>query len=104
MTAIQGELREQLVGLLGDRIATGEVLISPSHFLAAIAEDYQVLTGSFVSEEVKSGLSSLLDEVNKSTPDLLLIPGIENWITKSVYGLMRKKSWGVTEVHEGGIS
>ena len=61
-----------------------------------------MLTGSFVSEEVKSGLSSLLDEVNKSTPDLLLIPGIENWITKSVYGLMRKKSWGVTEVHEGG--
>ena len=102
MTSIQGELRDQLIGLLGDRIATGEVLISPSHFLAAIAEDYQVLTGSFVSEEVKSGLSSLLDEVNKSTPELLLIPGIENWITKSVYGLMRKKSWGVTEVHEGG--
>jgi hypothetical protein len=102
LTSIQGELRDQLVGLLGDRMATGEVLISPAHFLAAIAEDYQVLTGNLVSEEVKSGLSSLLGEANKSTPELLLIPGIENWITKSVYGLMRKKSWGVTEVHEGG--
>ena len=102
LTAIQDELRERLLSLLGDRIATGEVLISPSHFLDAIAEDYQMLTGSAASEDAKNGLSSLLDEVNKSTPDLLLIPGIENWITKSVHALMRKKSWGVTEVHEGG--
>ena len=83
-------------------MATGEVLISPPHFLAATAEDYQVLTGSIVSDEVKGGLASMIGEVNESSPDILLIPGIENWITKSVYGLMRKKNWGVTEVHEGG--
>ena len=44
----------------------------------------------------------MIGEVNESSPDILLIPGIENWITKSVYGLMRKKNWGVTKVHEGG--
>jgi len=44
----------------------------------------------------------MIGEVNESSPDILLIPGIENWITKSVYGLMRKKNWRVTEVHEGG--
>ena len=40
--------------------------------------------------------------MNGESPEVLVVPGVENWVTKSVLASVRKRGMGVTEVQEGG--
>jgi len=99
---ISEELRNQLLILIADRMNTGQVMIAEAHFLKAMVEGYQALSGNFPSQEIKKQLGKIIAEVNKENPETFVIPGIENWITQSVAGIVQKKKWGITELQEQG--
>ncbi len=99
---ISADLRGELVAMLGDRLAAGEPLIAAVQFQKAMEEGYQAIRGSFPSESIKQRLAEVFAEVVKENPEVLIIPGIENWITRSVLGTVRKNGWGIAETQTEG--
>ena len=65
-------------------------------------EGYQAIRGSFPSEPVKARLGEVFAEVAKESPEVLVVPGIENWITRAVLGTVRKNGWGIAETQTEG--
>ena len=84
---LPAEIRDQLLTLTVDRLSTGATLITEAHFQGAMQEGFQAFTGELPSPEVQSSIRQLIKEVNARSPDLLRIPGIENFITKGFLGI-----------------
>ena len=101
---LPGELRDQLLGLTVDRLSTGVILVTGVHFQKALEEGYQVLTGVVPSVATKTSLALLIKEVNEKNPEVLLLPGLENFITKSFLSMVRNMKWGVLELREQGTN
>jgi len=101
-TLLPAGLRDQLLGVVADRLNSGETLITEAHFQKALEEGYHALTKAFPSNDVKQRLQDLIKEVSAETPEILVIPGLENWITKSFLAQVRKANWGITEVKVEG--
>ena len=99
---LPGELRDQLLMLVADRLAVGEILITAAHFQKAMEEGYQTLTHAFPSTELREHFGTLVNEMNENNPEAFVGQGLENWITRSFLGLVRKQKWGVTEMQERG--
>ena len=99
---ISADLRGELVAMLGDRLAAGEPLIAAAQFQKAMEEGYQALRGSFPSKPIKQRLAEVFAEVVKESPEVLIIPGIENWITRAVLGTVRKNGWGIADTQMEG--
>ena len=99
---VPADLRGELIALLGDRLTAGEPLIAPSHFQKAMEEGYQVLRGRSPSEAVKSCLGKVFVEVARENPDVLVVPGVENWIVRAILGKVRNNGWGITETQIEG--
>ena len=96
------DLKDQILAVIGDRLNTGEVLISESQFIAAMEEGFQTVSRATLDQETKKKLVEIVRQVNGESPEVLVIPGVENWVTKSVLASVRKRGMGVTEVQEGG--
>ena len=99
---LPADTRDQLFALTVDRLGTGATLITDAPFQGAMEEGFQALTGGPATPEVKGSIGKLIQEVNTKNPELLRIPGLENFITKGFLGLARKMKWGVLEVNERG--
>ena len=95
-------LREQLLIYLGDRLQTGEVLITAGQFASAVEEGFVALVGGEVDEQMRRQLTEFLSAANAEDPSQLLAPGVENWVSLSVLAQVRKAGWGITEVQEQG--
>jgi hypothetical protein len=93
---------EQLLVYLGDRLQTGEVLVTAEQFVHALEEGYVALVGGEVDDNLRQQLVKFLHDANAEDPALLLAPGVENWIALSVLSQVRKAGWGITEVQEQG--
>ena len=65
-------------------------MIAPVQFQKAMEEDYQAMSGVLPSEPIKAQLAEIFLEVVKASPEVMIVPGIENWITMSVLGTVRK--------------
>ena len=102
ISLIPDELRNQLLVVIGDWVNTGRILITNAHFEKAIEEAYQALSGGFPSQEIREQLSKTIALVNQENPETFVIPGMENWITQSVMGVVRQRKWGIAEVQERG--
>ena len=101
---LPGELRDQLLGLTVDRLSTGVIQVTGVHFQKALEEGYQVLTGVVPSAATKTSLAGLIKEINEKNPEVLLLPGLENFITKSFLSMVRNMKWGVLELREQGTN
>ncbi len=95
-------LRDQLLSLLAGRINAGDTLITEAHFQKALEEGYHALTKVFPPNDVKQRLQAVAKEVNSENPEIFVIPGLENWITKSFLAQVRKANWGITELKVQG--
>ena len=96
------DFKDQVLSVIGDRLNTGEVLISESQFVAAMEESFQAVSRAPLDETTKQKLVEIVRKVNAETPEILLVPGIENWVTKSVFASVKKQGLDVTEVQERG--
>ncbi|MFH1566980.1 MAG: hypothetical protein ABIL09_03205 [Gemmatimonadota bacterium] len=99
---LDAELRDQVLALLTERLNAGEILITADQFEAAMRESCTALSGSAPSGPVLAGLKGALQSVNAADPGVFLVPGIENWISRSVLAEVRKLRWGIVEVQEQG--
>ena len=62
------------------------------------------LRGFLPSEPIKQRLAEVFAEVVKESPEVLIIPGIENWIIRAVLGTVRNNGWGIAETRwRGGL-
>ncbi|MBT3345101.1 MAG: hypothetical protein HN404_19040 [Gemmatimonadetes bacterium] len=93
---------QQLLTVLADQLSTGEALLTEQHFVDALAKVDEQLTGEAPSESRRSELTGLIRETNEKDPTILLVPGVENWIARTVLAQFRKANWGITEVQERG--
>jgi hypothetical protein len=100
--SISIEVREQLLAMVVDRLQAGHILVSPTHFKQAMEEGYASLTGSSPGDSAKRELEEIVRQTNTSDPEVLQVPGIENWVTRSVLASARKLGWGSVEVQEDG--
>ena len=98
---LPADTRDQLLALSVDRLGIGATLITDAHFQGAMEEGFQALTGGPPSGEVKGAITRLIQEVNTKNPELLRIPGLENFITKGFLGLARKMKWGCWRFRSG---
>jgi hypothetical protein len=96
------DLKDQILSVIGDRLNTGEVLLSESQFVAAMEEGFQTVSRATLDEGTKTKLVEIVRKVNGESPEILVVPGLENWVTKSVLASVRKQGMGVTEIQEGG--
>ncbi|MDA0335788.1 MAG: hypothetical protein O2782_11525, partial [bacterium] len=101
-TDLTPALREQLLIYLGDRLRTGEVLITAEQFASAVEAGYLSLAGQQADEAMRHQLTQFLAAANAEDPAQLLAPGVENWVALSVFAQVRKAGWGITEVQEQG--
>ena len=99
---LSGEMRDQLLSLVADRLAAGETLVSDAHFQKVLEEGYQTLVGTPVSVPIREALGRMVAETMVTNPEVFAIPGLENWITKSFLGTVRARKWGVLEMQERG--
>ena len=95
-------VREQLLAYLSDRLSTGEVLITAEQFNKAAEEGLVTLTGETATDSIRQELADFLAAANAEDPAQLLAPGVENWVSLSVFAQARKAGWGITEVQEQG--
>ena len=102
MDSLTDEQTQQLLSLLADRLQTGEVLVGESHLLGALQKDYLELTQQQPTPEVVKRLTAALRSANEASPEVFLVPGLENWIAKSVLIEVRKQGFGIVEVQERG--
>jgi len=93
---------QQLLAVVAGQVNTGDVLLSELHFVDALMNVQQQLTGAEASESRRSEFVRLVQEINTQDPSILLVPGVENWIAKSVLAQARKANWGITEILERG--
>ncbi|MDP7363040.1 MAG: hypothetical protein QF768_10580 [Candidatus Latescibacteria bacterium] len=93
---------QQLLAVLAGQGNTGDVLLSEPPFVDALVKVQQQLTGAEASESRRSEFAWLVQETNTQDPSILLVPGVENWIAKSVLAQARKANWGITEIQERG--
>lgn len=93
---------EQLLGVLADQLSTGDVLLTQQHFVDALARVQEQLTGAVADEARKEQFGRLIQDTNSKDPGILLVPGVENWIARTVLTQVRKAGWGITEVQERG--
>lgn len=100
--SVPAEIREQLLAAIADRLSTGEILITSVHFQKAAVSAYAEITGNPATSEIEQELTAMVSEVNSSDPSYFVVPGIENWITRSALSEARRRGWGVTEIQEGG--
>ncbi len=101
---LPGELRDQLLALTVDRLSAGATLVTENHFQKTVEEGYHILTGVAPSAAIKTSLAGLIREVNENNPEILLLPGLENFITKSFMKIVRNMKWGVLELREQGTN
>ena len=101
---LPGELRDQLLALTVDRLSAGATLVTENHFQKTVEEGYHILTGVAPSAAIKTSLAGLIREVNENNPEILLLPGLENFITKSFMRIVRNMKWGVLELREQGTN
>ena len=87
---------QQLLAVLAGQGNTGDVLLSEPPFVDALVKVQQQLTGAEASESRRSEFAWLVQETNTQDPSILLVPGVENWIAKSVLAQARKANWGIT--------
>ncbi len=97
---VSSELRSQLLAFVGDRLAAGEPLIAQAHFLKALQEGYQVLLGETPSQEVDGTLDQIAEEVVRENAQAFAVPGVENWIIRSLLGTARKRGWDIGQLQE----
>ena len=60
------------------------------------------MRASFPSEPIKQRLAEVFAGVVEGSPDVLIIPGIENWITRAMLGALLKNGWGIAETQMEG--
>ena len=77
-------------------------MIAPVQFQKAMKEDYQAMSGVLPSEPIKAQLAEIFLEVVKASPKVPIVPGIENWITRSVLGMVRKNGWNIADTQTEG--
>ena len=95
-------LREQLLELVADRLNAGEILITQAHFQQTMEEGYRALTQVFPPTDIKRQLQAIVKDINTESPEVFVVPGLENWITKSFLAQVRKANWGILEIREQG--
>jgi len=91
VTASGSVTDQQLLSVLADQLNKGDVLLTQ-----------QQLTGMEADEPRREHFAQLVKTTNEQDPAILLAPGVENWIAKSVLSQARKAGWGITEVQEQG--
>lgn len=99
---LDAALKQRLLEYLADRLSTGEVLITPDQFQKASAEGYELLTGGAADDRATRALSEWLDSVHSQDAAQLQAPGVENWISLSVFAQVRKAGLDITDVQERG--
>ena len=77
-------------------------MIAPVQFQKAMEDDYQAMSGVFPSDPIKAQLAEIFLEVVKASPEVMIVPGIENWITRSVLGTVRKNGWNIADTQTEG--
>ncbi len=97
---VPAAVRAELLSLLGDRLSSGEPLISHGHFQKAMEEGYSALRGSFPSEDIKVRLGEIAREAVGANPETFAVPGVENWMTRVVLSTVRKNGWEIADVQE----
>ncbi|MEE2727062.1 MAG: hypothetical protein VX792_08290 [Candidatus Latescibacterota bacterium] len=101
---ISTELRSQLLAFVADRLTAGEPLIAQGHFLKTLEEGYQTIAGESPSEQVLESLGEIADRVLAENAQAYAVPGVENWIIRSLLGTVRKKGWDISAVQENASS
>jgi len=95
-------MRDQLLAYISECIENGETFITEAHFDQALARGYEFLANDSLPDELKPKLAEMVKEVNEKSPEVFLIPGIENWVTATFVTTVRQNKWGVVEVQEKG--
>ena len=101
---ISTELRGQLLAFVADRLTAGEPLIAQGHFLKALEEGYQTIAGESPSEQALESLGEIADRVLAENAQAYAVPGVENWIIRSLLSTVRKKGWDIGAVQENASS
>jgi len=96
------DLREQVLEYLGERLSAGEILVTAKQFQTAAAEGYGQLFGGEPNEVAVRELAAELALVNEEDPGVLVAPGVENWIARTVLADVRRLRWTLAEVMEQG--
>tara|TARA_Y100001960_G_scaffold286849_1_gene324484 strand:+ start:227 stop:523 length:297 start_codon:yes stop_codon:yes gene_type:complete len=81
------DLKDQILSVIGDRLNTGEVLLSESQFVAAMEEGFRTVSRATLDDGTKQKLAEIVRKVNGDSPEVVLVPGLENWITKSCWSV-----------------
>ena len=87
-------MQAALSQVLTDWLNSGRVLISPPQCHQAIVEAYQLLQGASPTPEVEQELVAMVDAINAASAESLVIPGLENWVVRSVMVDVRARGWG----------
>ncbi len=94
------ELRSQLALFVADRLTAGEPLISLAHFHKAMVEGYQSLMGSGPTQEAIDDLERVARVMLAENPQAFAVPGVENWVIRSLLSMIRKRGWNISQVQE----
>ncbi len=98
--SITPELRSQLAQFVADRLTAGDPLISLAHFHKAMVEGYQSLVGRAPSQDTHDDIERVAREMLADNPQAFAVPGVENWVIRSLLGMIRKRGWNISQVQE----
>lgn len=96
------DVRDQILQYVGERLSAGDILVTSQQFTAAACEGYEQLVGRSPEPGMSRDLSLALEEVNAQDVGVFVVPGVENWISRSVLAEVRKRGWTLAEVMEQG--
>ena len=99
---ISSALWDQLLAHIADCIANGEIFITDTHFNQALGKGYENLVKESLTDELKDQMNERIKGFNEKSPEIFLIPGIENWITSIFVATVRQQQWGIAKIQEAG--
>lgn len=99
---LSDDLRDQVLQYVGERLSAGDILVTPEQLRTAAREGYEQLAGVSPGPEVNGDLVAALQAVNAEDAGVFVVPGVENWIARSVLAEVRKQGWTLAEVMERG--
>jgi hypothetical protein len=100
--SLSNELRDQLLARVSERLQSGEVLVSNTHFQKAFEEEYQFLNGVAPVDQLRTQLNAAIEDINKRNPEVLVVLGVENWLVKAFMEGVRKNNWTIVTFQEQG--
>ena len=101
-TVLPADIHRQLWERISARLEQGDSLITTRDYVAALATEYQAITGEALSDALRSVFSDAVVSYNREYPERYVALGVQNSVARAFQTGCLQLDWDVLQIEDAG--